>query len=115
MKKIFFSLCLLLSISTFAAIRNDLLVYRILLSKCSCPFTFMDMVMSPVNIALLNSVFRIATILILAPFISKIEKLVFFLIKDTDRDNEEQADFDLLRGTFYGLPTAGDQSEPDSC
>ena len=63
-------------------------------------FTFMDMVMSPVNIALLNSVFRIATILILAPFISKIEKLVFFLIKDTDEDNEEQADFDLLEERF---------------
>ena len=53
-------------------------------------FTFMEMVMSPVSIALLNSVFRIATILILAPFISKIEKLVFFLIKDTDEDNEER-------------------------
>ena len=67
-------------------------------------FTFMDMVMSPVNIALLNSVFRIATILILAPFISKIEKLVFFLIKDTDEDNEEQADFDLLEERFLDYP-----------
>ena len=64
----------------------------------------MDMVMSPVNIALLNSVFRIATILILAPFISKIEKLVFFLIKDTDEDNEEQADFDLLEERFLDYP-----------
>ena len=67
-------------------------------------FTFMDMVMSPVNIDLLNSVFRIATILILAPFISKIEKLVFFLIKDTDEDNEEQADFDLLEERFLDYP-----------
>ena len=67
-------------------------------------FTFMDMVMSPVSIALLNSVFRIATILILAPFISKIEKLVFFLIKDTDEDNEEQADFDLLEERFLDYP-----------
>ena len=67
-------------------------------------FTFMDRIMSPVNIALLNSVFRIATILILAPFISKIEKLVFFLIKDTDEDNEEQADFDLLEERFLDYP-----------
>ena len=68
-------------------------------------FTFMDMVMSPVSIALLNSVFRIATILILAPFISKIEKLVFFLIKDTDEDNEEQADFvSACRNVFLNYP-----------
>ena len=54
-------------------------------------FTFMDEVMTPFRTALLNSVFRILTILVLAPFISKIEKLVFILIKDTEEDNEEQA------------------------
>ncbi len=37
-------------------------------------FTFMDEVMTPFRTALLNSVFRILTILVLAPFISKIEK-----------------------------------------
>jgi phosphate:Na+ symporter len=52
----------------------------------------------------LNSVFRILTILVLAPFISKIEKLVFILIKDTEEDNEEQADFDLLEERFLNYP-----------
>ena len=67
-------------------------------------FTFMDEVMTPFRIALLNSVFRILTILVLAPFISKIEKLVFILIKDTEEDNEEQADFDLLEERFLNYP-----------
>ena len=55
-------------------------------------FSFMDITMTPVRVALMNSVFRILTILVLAPFIGKIEKLVFFLIKDTPEDDEEQAD-----------------------
>ena len=67
-------------------------------------FTFMDEVMTPFRTALLNSVFRILTILVLAPFISKIEKLVFILIKDTEEDNEEQADFDLLEERFLNYP-----------
>ena len=53
--------------------------------------------MTPFRTALLNSVFRILTILVLAPFISKIEKLVFILIKDTEEDNEEQADLIFLK------------------
>ena len=64
----------------------------------------MGEIMSPFRVALLNTVFRLLTILVLAPFIGKIEKLVFFLIKDTDEDNEEQADFDLLEERFLNYP-----------
>ena len=67
-------------------------------------FPFMGEIMSPFRVALLNTVFRLLTILVLAPFIGKIEKLVFFLIKDTDEDNEEQADFDLLEERFLSYP-----------
>lgn len=67
-------------------------------------FGFMDITMSPVRVALMNSVFRILTILVLAPFIGKIEKLVFFLIKDNPEDDEEQADFDLLEERFLNYP-----------
>ncbi len=67
-------------------------------------FSFMDMVMSPVRIALLNTVFRMATILVLSPFIKGIEKLVFVLIKDTQEDKEDQADFDLLEERFLAYP-----------
>ena len=67
-------------------------------------FDFLDMVMTPVGIAILNSVFRLATVMILFPFIKLIEKLVFTLVKDTAEDKAEQADFDLLEGRFLAYP-----------
>lgn len=67
-------------------------------------FDFMEMTMSPISIAILNSVFRLATVIILFPFIKWIEKLVFMLVKDTEEDKEEQADFDLLEERFLKYP-----------
>ncbi len=63
-------------------------------------FDFMEMTMSPIAIAILNTVFRLATVMILFPFIKWIEKLV----KDTEEDKEEQADFDLLEERFLKYP-----------
>ncbi len=67
-------------------------------------FPFLDMQMTPVSVALLNSVFRIATVLMLMPFIKWIEKLMMWLIKDTQEDEEEQADFNLLEERFLAYP-----------
>ncbi len=67
-------------------------------------FDFLDVVMSPVSIALMNTVFRTATILLLIPFIKYIEKLVFFLVKDTAEDEEDAVDFDLLEERFLAYP-----------
>lgn len=67
-------------------------------------FDFMDMTMSPIAIAILNTVFRLATVIILFPFIKWIEKLVFRLVRDTEEDKEEQADFDLLEERFLKYP-----------
>ena len=67
-------------------------------------FPFMDMTMSPVKVALLNTVFRAATILVLIPFIKVIEKLVYTVVKDSPEDEEDQADFDLLEERFLAYP-----------
>lgn len=67
-------------------------------------FEFLGMTMSPVRIAMMNTGFRLATILLLIPFIQSIEKLVYCLIKDTSEDIEEQADFDLLEERFLVYP-----------
>lgn len=67
-------------------------------------FSFMNMTMSPMTIALLNTVFRLATILLLIPFIPSIEKLVFKVVKDDPEELEEQADFDLLEERFLAYP-----------
>ena len=67
-------------------------------------FKFLNMTMSPIKIAMMNSIFRLATIMILLPCINLIEKLVFRLIKDDPEDLEEQADFDLLEERFLAYP-----------
>lgn len=67
-------------------------------------FGFMDMVMSPVSVALLNSGFRIATMFALLPFMKLLEKLVFWLIRDTEEDAENEADFSLLEERFLSYP-----------
>ncbi len=67
-------------------------------------FPFMDMTMGPVSIALINTVFRMATTLVLLPWIKWIEKLVFWLVKDSEEESEEQADFELLEERFLAYP-----------
>ena len=67
-------------------------------------FDFLDMVMSPVSIAILNSVFRVATVVILFPFIKWIEKLVFLLVKDAPEELADFADLDLLEERFLNYP-----------
>ncbi len=67
-------------------------------------FPFMNATMNPVLTALLNTVFRAATILVLLPFIKWIEKIVYLVIKDSPEDEEDQADFDLLEERFLAYP-----------
>lgn len=67
-------------------------------------FSFMNTTMSPMSVALLNTVFRMATVLILIPCMKLIEKFVFFVIKDNPEDAEDQADFSLLEERFLSYP-----------
>ena len=64
----------------------------------------MDVEMNSVSIALLNTVYRVVTIVILAPFIKQINKLMFWLVKDSEDEVEDQADFDLLEERFLRNP-----------
>ena len=67
-------------------------------------FWFMEMTMTPVTIALLNTVYRVLTILVLAPFIKQLEKLVCVLIKEVPEEQEDYEDFDLLEEKFLAYP-----------
>lgn len=67
-------------------------------------FPFMDMAMRPVTIAMLNTVFRVATVVMLFPFIKYINKLVHRLIKDNVEDADDSADFELLEERFLAYP-----------
>lgn len=61
-------------------------------------------VMGPVDIALLNTVVRTATVIVLFPFVNQLEKLVCALIKDDAEELEETADFDLLEERLIPYP-----------
>ncbi len=67
-------------------------------------FGFMDMIMTPVSVAFINTIFRVATVCVLFPFIPKLEKLVCLLVKDTKEEMEEEADFDLLEERLVVYP-----------
>ncbi len=67
-------------------------------------FTFLNSVMSPVMIATINTVFRVATVCVLFPFIPRLEKLAKTLIKDTEEDLEDDANFDMLEERLLRYP-----------
>ena len=66
-------------------------------------FPFMSAKMTTVSIAALNTVFRIAVVILLAPFIGLLEKLVCRMIKD-DAEAEELSDMDKLEERFLQHP-----------
>lgn len=68
------------------------------------PFGFMDMVMNPVSIALVNSLFRIVAIVLLVPFIKQLEKLTGWLIKGKGDQEDLAADVDRLEERFIIHP-----------
>ena len=70
-------------------------------------FPFMYWKVSPVLIALINSVVRIVTALFLFPLIKTLEKLLLRLVRDSAEDLEDiadSADFDLLEERLLNLP-----------
>ncbi|MDO4815957.1 MAG: Na/Pi cotransporter family protein [Bacillota bacterium] len=66
-------------------------------------FSFMTSAMTTVSIAALNTVFRLAIVILLAPFIGLLEKLVCKLVKD-DEEAEELHDMDRLEERFLTHP-----------
>ena len=66
-------------------------------------FPFMDATMTTVSIALLNTVFRFATVLLLTPMIPLLEKLVSFLFPDK-ASTGALADIDRLEERFLAHP-----------
>ena len=67
-------------------------------------FSFLNTIMTPVSIALLNTIFRLVTVCILFPFIPKLEQLVCWFVKDSAEELEDEADFDLLEERLLDYP-----------
>ncbi len=67
-------------------------------------FDFMDMSVGPVGVALINTVFRIASILVLLPFIKQLERLVRHLVKDDPQELADTAEINNLEERFIRHP-----------
>ena len=67
------------------------------------PFSFLGTTLTTVTIALMNTLFRLATVVVLTPFMGLLEKLVCWLIPD-DADTEEGQDMDRLEERFLQHP-----------
>ena len=67
-------------------------------------YDFLNKVMSPINIALMNTAIRCGNVLVLFWFIPQIEKLLMRIVKDSPEDLAEQADFDLLEERLIPYP-----------
>lgn len=68
-------------------------------------FSFMNRVMDMFSIALLNTLFRVSTVAVLALMIPVIEKIVTRLVPGTPGDEEKTRDMDRLEERFLAYPT----------
>jgi len=68
-------------------------------------FTFYERVMDMFSIALLNTLFRVSTVLLLLPFVGLIERLVKALVPGRSGDEEKLRDMDRLEERFLSYPT----------
>ena len=68
-------------------------------------FPFYELVMNMSSIALLNTLFRVSTVVLLLPFVALIERLVTALVPGRSGDEENLRDMDRLEERFLSYPT----------
>ena len=67
------------------------------------PFGFVNATLNPISVALVNTIFRAVTVVVLTPCIGLMEKLVCAIIKD-EPQLESRGDWDLLEERLLGTP-----------
>ena len=69
-------------------------------------FSFMDTTMTTVSIAFVNSLFRVATVAVLFPFIRFLEKMVCAIFKEVvDEEDKDIVEISVLDDRFIAHPT----------
>ena len=89
-----------LVIDTFGAVFCGAVFYGI---NAIHPFGFVDATLNPLSVALVNTIFRAVTVVILAPAIGILEKIVCAVIKD-EPEPESPGDWDLLEDRLISIP-----------
>lgn len=67
-------------------------------------FSFMNATMTPMWIAFINTIFRMATVLVLSPFIKYIEKMVCLVVREKQDDEDDLASIEKLEERFIQYP-----------
>ena len=67
-------------------------------------FSFLHTTMTTVSIAMMNTLFRFATVLVLTPFIGLLEKMMCSLVKDKQHGQTQAEDMDRLEERFLAHP-----------
>ena len=67
-------------------------------------FSFMQMSMTMVLVALTNTLYRLAVVIVLTPAIGILEKIVCTMFPDSEEELAEQADMDKLESRFLKHP-----------
>lgn len=80
-------------------------------------FSFMDRTMTTVSIAFVNSLFRVATVVVLFPFIKLLEKIVCAIFKEViDEEDKDIVEISVLDDRFIAHPTVAiEQSKTVLC
>ena len=68
-------------------------------------FSFMTMKMTMVTVALTNTLYRLAVVILLAPAIGMLEKIVCSIFPESEEAAAEKADMDRLEPRFLDHPT----------
>ena len=68
-------------------------------------FSFLHQTMNMFSIALLNTLFRVSTVIVLAPLDSLIEKLIIRLVPGNPAEEDRTRDMDRLEERFLAYPT----------
>ncbi len=67
-------------------------------------FEFMSLPMTMVLVALVNTLYRLAVVIVLTPAIGLLEKIVCSMFPDSEEELEEKADMDRLESRFLEHP-----------
>ncbi len=90
-----------LMVDTIGVILFSIIFYTL---NAIIDFSFMSVTMTAVSLALMNTVFRFIIVMMLAPFISVLEKICRIIIKDKPEDAAVLEDFDRLEDRFLDHP-----------
>ncbi len=90
-----------LMVDTIGVILFSIIFYTL---NAIVDFPFMSVTMTAVSLALMNTVFRFIIVVMLAPFISLLERICRVIIKDKPQDAAVLEDFDRLEERFLDHP-----------